>query len=73
MSVGVYIGIVYIVPTIGGLYVSFSLIGGISKSCLVSLGPSGPGWWGCMSVGVYIGIVYIVPTIWGQYVGCCLH
>ena len=33
-SVGVYIGIVYIMPTIGGICVSF----------WVSLGPSGPGW-----------------------------
>ena len=57
------IGIVYIMPTIGGIRIS----------CWVSLGPSGPEQGGCMSVGVYIGIVYIVPTIGGLYVGCCLH
>ena len=34
MSVGVYIGIVYIMPTIGGICVS----------CWLSVGPWGPGW-----------------------------
>ena len=54
--VALYISIVCIMPTIGG----------ISISCWVSLGPSGPEQGGCMSVGVYIGILYIVPTyIWG--------
>ena len=63
MQVVLYISIVYIMSTIGG----------ISISCWVSLGPSGPGWGGCMPVGVYIGIVYIVPTIGGLYVSCFLH
>ena len=54
--VALYISIVCIMPTIEG----------ISISCWVSLGPSGPEQGGCMSVGVYIGILYIVPTyIWG--------
>ena len=50
MSVGVYIGIVYIVPTIGGLYVSCCFhhivcimltIGGIGIIFWMSLGPLG--------------------------------
>ena len=49
------IGIVYIMPTIGG----------ISISCWVFLGPLGQGYGGCMSVGVFIRIVYIMPTIGG--------
>ena len=62
MSVGVYIGIVYIMPTIG-----------ICVSCWVSVlvgfcGPFGPCVGGFMSIGVYISIVYIMPTI-----GCVRH
>ena len=62
-SVGVYIGIVYIMPTIGGICVI----------CWVSLGPSGPGYGGCMTVGVYIDIAYIMPTIGGMYISWSLH
>ena len=62
VSVGVYIGIVYIMPTIG-----------ICVSCWVSVvvgfcGPFGPWVGGFMSIGVYISIVYIMPTI-----GCVRH
>ena len=69
MSVSVYIDIVYIVPTIGGLYV----VCGISISCWVSLGPSGPGLRGCMSIGVYIDTVNIMPTIGGMYISWSLN
>ena len=58
MSVCVYIGIVYIVPTIGGLYVVYKLFGVQSKGVICSRG-------GKMSVGVCIGIVYIMPKIGG--------
>ena len=56
MLVVVYISIVYIMPTIWG----------ISISCWVSLGPSGPGLGGCMSIGVYIDTVNIMPIIGGM-------
>ena len=57
MLVVVYISIVYIMPTIWG----------ISISCSVSLGPSGPGLGGCMSIGVYIDTVNIMPTVGGMH------
>ena len=63
MLVVVYISIVYIMPTIWG----------ISISCSVSLGPSGPGLGGCMSIGVYIDTVNIMPTIGGMYISWSLN
>ena len=72
MSVDFYIGIVYIMPKIGGICVS----------CWVSVGPSGPGWgdvcqswlihWYCRyhtnERGKYVswfihGIVYYMPSV----------
>ena len=63
MLVVVYISIVYIMPTIWG----------ISISCWVSLGPSGPGLRVCMSIGVYIDTVNIMPTIGGMYINWSLN
>jgi len=57
VSVGVYIGIVHIMPTIG-----------ICVNCWVSVvvgfcGPFRPWVGGFMSIGVYITIVYIMPIL----------
>ena len=75
MSVGEYIDIGYILPTIRG----------VCRNWWVSVGPSGPGWemfvsriyvlvlyiscqqlGGYMSIGEYINIGYILPTIGGR-------
>ena len=58
LVVVVYISIVYIMPTIWG----------ISISCWVSLGPSGPGFG-----VVYIDIANIMPTIGGMYISWSLN
>ena len=58
---GVYIGIEYIMPTIGG-----------GRNLLGAFGPFGPRIGGFMSFDVDISIVHIMPTI-GGYVQFVVH
>ena len=74
MSVGVYIGIVYILPTIGGLYVSCFLLvysnWGDTYKLFGVFGPSGPSVWGVVCQLVYRLVLYISCQ---QLGGCILY
>ena len=85
MAFGVFIGIVYIVQAIGGMYASWCFhlycryhaknLGDLRMSVGVFIGivnimqTIG----GCISVGAFICIVYFMSTIWGIYVSWYLH